>query len=93
MKAKYTRRSNWTAAIGIAAHVLGVWLFLECPGRETLAYWLLVIGGGFIVVGSCFLAQAKGYPTALGLLSLFFCFTGLFVLFLLPDRCTQGEMN
>lgn len=52
-----------------------------------------MIGGGFIVVGSCYLACAKGYPAALGLLSLFLCFTGLFVLFLLPDRSSEGETN
>lgn len=85
MKTKLLRWNNWTVGVGTALIILGVWLFLDYPGWEATARSLVLNGVCLFLIGSCFYARGKGYPAAIGLLSLLFL-GGLLILFLLPDR-------
>lgn len=92
MRTKLLRWSNWTVGVGTALIGLGVMLFLDYPGWEETSLTLVLNGGCLFLVGSCFYARAKGYPTALGMLSLLFL-GGLLILFLLPDRNADAKTS
>jgi hypothetical protein len=93
MKQKSRRTSDFAAALGTVAIVLGVWIAVYREGFAILIWTLFILGLLSLFISLWSYIHAKGYNPAWAL-SFFLVGPLVFLWFLLlPDRRTRGEAS